>query len=86
MPNASCSGFDHTEHLDFVVVLVKPGVHQLPGVAGLKCLCEQWPSLQITVLSQKLLAHMVYQYYISPEISHFEGWIQSHTELNVTSE
>jgi hypothetical protein len=47
MSNTSRSSFDHTEHFNFVIVLIESGVHQLPSIASLKRLCEQWPSLQI---------------------------------------
>lgn len=73
MSNTSCSSFDHTEHLGFIVVPIKPGIHQLPSIAGLERLREQWPSLQMTMLSQKkLLAHIVSQHYFFPEKTHFE--------------
>jgi len=48
MSNTSRSSFNHTEHFNFIIILIKSGVHQLPSIASFKRLCEQWPSLQIT--------------------------------------
>jgi len=54
MPNTSRSSLNHAEHLNFIVVLTESGVHQLSYIATLKCLCQQWPSLQKNMMSRNV--------------------------------